>query len=308
MATSLSFHEGRPIGIINKGKHKNKLIGIVEGKPKQENKIPHKFSNDFFKSLDRKKYGRITALVKEKLKQHVKKGIEPVDEPLKSIYEEAVKYYKDGEGKTVEITDGEIEPVPHPTKRECLYVAGPSGSGKSTYVSKYAKNFKKMFPDKEIILFSKVGDDECLDKLDPYRINITEDLIDEPIGAEELKDSLVIFDDTDTIANKKLRDAITALKEDILETGRHYNTYCIITSHLINNYKETRKVLNECHSITMFPSSGSAHPIRYCLKNNVGMSKKDIDKVFKVPSRWVTAFKHYPQCVMYSCGAYLLSQ
>ena len=305
MKTSISFSDGRPIGIVNNGKYKNKIVGILEGEPKESNKVPHKLDKEFFDSLSRKKYGRITALTKEKLKKYLKRKTRP-EGTLGEMYDEAMIYYKDGQNKSIEIFDGEIEPVPHPTKRECLYVAGPSGAGKSTYVSKYAKNFLKLFPDRELVLFSKVDDDECLDELEPSRIKINEDLINEPLTAEEFEDCLVIFDDTDTISDKKLRDAITNLKEDILETGRHFNTYCIITSHLINNYKETRKVLNECHSITMFPSSGSAHPIRYCLKNNVGLSKKDIDKVFKLPTRWVTAYKHYPQAIMYSSGAYLL--
>jgi Mor family transcriptional regulator len=49
-------------------------------------------------------------------------------------------------------------------------------------------------------------------------------LIDDPITLEELSDSVSIFDDIDVIPNKKVREAVYSLLNQILETGRHTRT------------------------------------------------------------------------------------
>jgi hypothetical protein len=239
----------------------------------------------------------------EKLKSNIKN--KKVD---KKIYNETKKYVKDKQNKEILIHEGEIQPLPKYNERECIYVAGPSGSGKSTYIAAYASEYLKMFPGNKLFVFSRVANDECIDQLKPIRVMINEELIEDPISPQELANSLVIFDDTDTIPNKKLKDVITALKNDLLETGRHEDIYVAITSHLITNYRETRTVLNECHSITLFPAGGSTYSIKYVLKNYGGMDKNDIEKAIGLPSRWITLKKTYPQCIIYAKGIYLLSK
>lgn len=226
----------------------------------------------------------------------------------KKIYNKTVDYVDNKKDKEIIIHDGEVMPLPMKDTRECIYVAGPSGSGKSTYISNYAKNYKKMFPKNKIFVFSRVDEDNCIDKLDPIRIKIDEELINDPIDPKELSDSLVIFDDTDTIPNKKLKDAVNQLKSDLLEVGRHGNTYVAVTSHLLTNYKESRTILNEAHAITLFPGSGSSYSIRYVLKNYGGLENKDIDKILRLPSRWITFRKLYPQLILYAKGMYLLNK
>lgn len=203
--------------------------------------------------------------------------------------------------------DGKIYPIPNPINRECCYIAGPSGSGKSTYISHYVKNFKKMYPKRPVFVFSRVGEDEPIDELNPIRIAINQELIDRPIQPVELAKSIVIFDDTDTIPQKDLRLAVNALKNDILETGRHYDIYILITSHLLTRGHETRIVLSESTAITVFPASGAAQQIRYALRTYYGLTNKSIDQILHLPSRWVTLYKNYPQYVMWEKGIKLLS-
>jgi hypothetical protein len=224
------------------------------------------------------------------------------------IYKATKKYIKYKKEREIMIYDGEIQPIPKNHSRECIYVAGPSGSGKSTYISNYAYEYKKMFPKNKIYVFSRVSHDEAIDKLNPVRIMINEEMIEDPINPDELANSLVIFDDTDTITDKNLRNAVMALKNDLLETGRHEDVYVAITSHLLSNYRETRTVLNECDTITLFPAAGSTYSMRYILKNYVGMDKLSIDKFVNLPSRWVTLKKTFPQLVIYSKGIYLLNK
>ena len=140
---------------------------------------------------------------------------------------------------------------------------------------------------------------------------IDQSLIDDPIDihSEFRQNDLVLFDDTDTIQDKKIKEAISRLKNDILETGRHSNIYVVITSHLINGISrtDTRTILNECTSLTIFPKSGSTYQIIYVLKNYIGLNKNQINYILNLPSRWVTIFKNFPQYCIFEKGCFLLN-
>ena len=151
-------------------------------------------------------------------------------------------------------------------------------------------------------------EDEVLDKFNPTRIQINEELLENPIQPEELQNSLVIFDDIDTIPDKKLNEAVRSLRDDLLETGRSYNIYMCNTSHQLMNYKHTRTLLNESTAVTFFPKSGSSYHIKRFLKEYCGLEKKQIQKILELPSRWVTINKVYPCFILYEKGAFLLNK
>lgn len=200
----------------------------------------------------------------------------------------------------IDVRDGVFQQMPSDTVR-VMYVAGPSGSGKSTYTADYSFLFQKIYPDSKIILFSRVHSDPALEGLDYKRVVLTEDLVENPLQIEEVEEgSLVIFDDIDTISNEELRKSLFNFQGQILEIGRHRNVKCIITSHLINgnDKKQTRTIMNEAHSVTIFPKAGSLYHIKYYLKQYFGLSVKQINAIVALESRWVTLFKSYPQIVL----------
>ena len=222
---------------------------------------------------------------------------------------------KPGKGtfKKISLHDkGIMIPMPDIDGRSVDYTCGPSGSGKTTHTAKKIIQFQHIFPDNNVFVFSRLNQDHVLDKIQPKlrRMTINEDMIKDPIDIHtEFKEGdIILFDDCDTIVEKNLADAVSKLKNDILETGRHKNLNIIVTSHLINgnNRKDTKTILNECHTLTIFPKSGSAYGIIYTLKNYMGLSGPQINKILKLPSRWVTVGKTYPQYVIYEKGAYLL--
>lgn len=202
-----------------------------------------------------------------------------------------------------------FEPYPGSGTRECIYVAGPSGSGKSTYVSKYAKNYNSEFPNNDIFVFSRVDRDPTLDRIRKMkRILIDDELLTDPLQASDFKDCLIIFDDIDTIPNKEIKKAIVKLREDILETGRHSNIYVAITNHMIANYQETRKLLNESHQITVFPKSGGKEQIKKVFNYYIGLEKKKIDTILNdsTESRWITLCKHAPMYILTEKSIFLI--
>lgn len=195
--------------------------------------------------------------------------------------------------------DGKFQQIPDPeTERQIIYVFGPSGSGKSYYSKLYIKQWQKQNPDGEVYLFSSLQDDESLDEVKPKRIEIDKKLVNDPIDTEMFKDCMVIFDDIDVIRDKAIKEAIYDVLNGILEIGRHFNISCVLTNHLPSNGKDTRRILNECHSITYFPHAGAGRQQRYFLENYAGLDIKEMKRIKGMKTRWATIFKTYPMCVM----------
>ena len=71
-------------------------------------------------------------------------------------------------------------------------------------------------------MFSSLPEDESLDDVKPQRIKLDRSIYEEPIEVEELKDSVVVFDDIDVISDKKIRDAVYNILNKVLEIGRPF--------------------------------------------------------------------------------------
>ena len=197
------------------------------------------------------------------------------------------------------IGEGKYQQVPDPdTERQILYITGASGSGKSTYTAHYLRNYKKIWPKRPIYCFSALKSDESLDVVKPKRVAIDDALVSDPLPIEEFRDSCVIFDDIDVISDKKQREAVYKILDSALETGRHFNITVVITNHLSTGGKDTRRVLNECHSVTYFPFSGSNVGLKRLLVDYLGLSAKQIAHVKTLKSRWCTIFKNYPTVIL----------
>jgi hypothetical protein len=200
--------------------------------------------------------------------------------------------------------DSKFQQIPSDNNREILYIVGASGSGKTTYATNYIKELRKVKKDIPLYIFSTLQDD--YKELEPNRIKMDEGLINDPIQAEELKDSIVIFDDVDCISDKNIKKSVWYTLTQCLEIGRHYNVYVVMTNHIACGGESTKKILNESYSITFFPQSGSSGNLMTLLKNHCGLSKKDIEKIKTLKTRWCTIYKHYPQCIMSERNLYLL--
>jgi hypothetical protein len=184
------------------------------------------------------------------------------------------------------------------TERNILYITGSSGSGKSYYTAQYIKEYKKIYPKREIYLFSSVSDDAQLDKLKVKRIKLNNELLNETLTAEDFKDCLTIFDDTDAITNKPLKNKVNQILDSILQTGRHYNVSCILTFHTATGGRDTKMILNEAHSITIFPHNIGGRSSKYLLDSYLGLDKDEIKDIKRNTSRWVSVLKTYPKVVL----------
>ncbi len=186
------------------------------------------------------------------------------------------------------------------TERSVLYITAPSGSGKSFYTREYISQYHKMYPKRDVYVFSSLDDDQTLDKLKYLkRIKIkSPEFLTTEINAVDFKDCLVIFDDTDVISVKPIKVKVFRILNEILQVGRHHNTSVVFTSHNATMGNETKCILNEAHSITIFPKNAGGKTLRYLLDQYLGLSKEEIIKLKRLDSRWVTIVKSYPMIVL----------
>ena len=210
--------------------------------------------------------------------------------------------------RKLELKDQKFQQMPDKKmNRQILYITGASGSGKSTYIANYCKQYKKVFPQNEIYVFSSLNEDESLDACKPKRIKIDERMVTDPLTVDDFKDSMVIFDDIDVIGNKQLRESVYQILNALLETGRHTMSSICISNHLPTAGKDTRRVLNECHSVIWFPHSGSGVGMRRLLIDYLGLDKDLISKLKKMKTRWACLMKNYPQIIMTERSIFLVA-
>lgn len=227
----------------------------------------------------------------------------------KPIYIEPDKSKVDDYFKEIKCKNNEyIQHTPHKSnERQILYITGASGSGKSYYVNKYGNEYRKKFKNNPIYLFSSVQEDTSLKIPDLKRVKLDEGFLNAELTASDFKDSLVIFDDTDVINNKLILKKVNLILDTILQTGRHHGTSIIYTSHTACNGNQTKVILNEAHSVTIYPSGLGGRSLRYLLDQYFGLEKEQIRKIKRLPSRWTTIVRSYPIIVLYEKGAYILN-
>jgi hypothetical protein len=211
--------------------------------------------------------------------------------------------------KEIQLSKGyRIQQIPNKDReRDVLYVAGQSGSGKSYYTLQFAKEYHKMFPKNDIYLFSTLSGDSTLDKVDFIKkIKLSDEFLNTEFTHEDFSDSLVIMDDVDTISNNVIKKKVFQILNMLLETGRHSKTSIIYTSHLACKGHESKTILNEAHSVTVFCKTMGSKTLKYLLDNYFGLSKQEIDKLKVIPSRFITIMKTYPTIAISEKSCFIL--
>lgn len=75
----------------------------------------------------------------------------------------------------------------------------------------------------------------------------------EELGINDFEETCVIFDNIDSVKEKKLRDYLQNLLSKLLTMGRHSKTTVIYCSHQPYDGNRTKEILNECDTLTIFP-------------------------------------------------------
>ena len=302
----LSLDSGRPIGIIKDGKFKGNTIYIDKQKDNMDKfdaKELANFVDEFYTSMDKS----LDTKMMDDLENAIENRKPPKDKNLRVFYAKCLKLMNRNKNKSIEIEEEHVVPVFDTTKERSVFmVCGMSGSGKSTYTANLCKMYHEQYPDNKIYLFSNKKSDPVFDRLQYVnRITIDDSILEQKLTLEEIKKSLVIYDDVEFTANKEIDGELTRLSDLILQQGRSLGISFVYITHQSNNYKATKNILNECHSVTIFPAMTTRYSLKYLLINYFGFTKTEIDKICKLPSRWVNISK-CPPVVLHSKGCYLV--
>ena len=314
-----------PICKVIKGKFKDKIIYIQPAEinsdsesdleSEEDEEVPFDYDlfidheilkKDFKKKKDRRKQvARIRNILSGKRKNN-RKIDELIKEAKKLKSKMTKKEIKFGKG------EGRLELIPNINEREVIYIGGAAGSGKSWVAGHYMARYKKLYPKNPIYVFSRKKEDKSIDDfVKSKRFILDMDLVNDPIDFHELVGTksgcFVLFDDCNSIQNKKINKAILALQNDILEVARSKNIYIIVTNHKLSDREKTKTILNECHYIIVFPRV-NRQAINYTLQTYMSLTKGQISKIcrLKKNSRWVAIYKNYPQHVIHEKGVYTL--
>jgi len=305
-----SLFEGDRVAEIHKkkgGKYKKVSDLYITKNKKSEDKITHKDLKNVHSKRQLEDVINTSKLTKIK-KRELLDALEVVSNESNN---ENIKI----EGKNLSFPNNKycIKPVKREydgSERECIYITGVSGSGKSRWISDYLDDYKRKFPDNEIVVFSNVDQDECLDRHSPIRID-KEKLIDEPIeDLEELNNTCCIFDDTASIPDKKLNKEVQKVRDMILEKGRHHNITCLVTSHIAMDGNPTKYPIRESHNIVSFPE-GNETPISNLMQTYCGMKGRESQNILeKVKdrdyARWNLVSRRAPKYVLFKRSATII--
>lgn len=314
---SLNFEpdkDARAVARVRGGNYDKEILYLHEGNVK--GKEPKK---TFARSKYIKMLGSLKPLDRVRAFNHIEEALNQ-DLPSSALVGESAvvkdiyDLIKDDMGKERGIKldeDGmfELLPSPDPSRREVWYIAGASGSGKSYVAKGLGEYYRKLFPEREVYLISKLqpekgGTIESMAGGAPKRISVDSIVADYP-DLNEFKDCMVIFDDYDTFT-KDAEKAVFKLIDDLATMGRHTNTTMLCLSHYLTRYKATRLLLNEATHIVVYPQATAYHALLYLLKNYVGVDEDDIKQLRKCGSRWLCFGKNFPQYVITQNSARLL--
>jgi hypothetical protein len=195
---------------------------------------------------------------------------------------------------------GKFQFIPDENKERFIaYVVGASGSGKSFFASQLGNEYKKMFPKNSIYLLSYLDNDSSIDQIKGIkRIKLDDEFLETDLDAEDFRDSLVIWDDTDCITDKKMVLKLRDLLGKMLNTGRHCKNSVIYLSHIACNGLQTKSILNETHSITFFNATLGGRTRQYLLNQYLGLNKAEIEALNDIQGRAITICKTYPMVLI----------
>lgn len=96
-----------------------------------------------------------------------------------------------------------------------------------------------------MFIISRVAEDKAFSDIPGVERIKMEDFKDDPLTADSFPNNcLVLFDDIDTFPDKTIMKQVQALRNDLLEVGRHKMIQVAMTLHNLINGQSTRTPLN----------------------------------------------------------------
>jgi hypothetical protein len=299
----LSKKNGNPIAIY-KVDEKRKLIKLSDKKD-DDTQVASMYEYIKEKDMTTMLKGLSTKEVIQ-IERSIQQDTPPTDSRMLEVYDRISKRVNNSKDR--EMTSMEGDYVPYPKRNDILFLIGATGSGKSTSIKRYLIEFKRIYPEvKKIFLFTDVHqEDPELAGLGIKKIQLDMSIVENPIEPHELANSVCIFDDVDSISDKKILKAIITLKGSVCKQGVSKNGItCVITNHNATEGLSTKNAINECKYLYLYPMGGTTG-LNYLLRTKLGLSKEQFMKITQLKSRVVILHKRCPFYVIHSHGIFLL--
>lgn len=283
-----------PIAIWKKNNGKDKKIIYIDKNPNIELCDEEKFTEKEIKD------GMIMYKMNKKFSNENSYDAEKYKKIIKKISDSYSK------NKFLEAYNGKFEFIPS-FQSERIYICGPSECGKSYQVARYIEKYKKYHPKNKVYLISDTNDKN--DEINKYTQSIPlefinnsirklkkyEKRIENPITPEDFQDSLVIFDDVDSITDKETYKSVLSLNDQIFKKGRHHNTSIIRTNHkCTENGGDTIYSLNNSQVIIVYPMAGNHAAIKNVIRTYFGVNNEVGNDIVSMNTRWVAIRKSSP--------------
>lgn len=307
----ISLTSGKRIAVVCGGEYNNRYIYIKKEEDQPDRTLEDEDIYDILDEddlkQDRNKYKNLRTPDRIKLIKSLRLNIEPLDEHLVRNFQETREKVQEKLKHDFKLSAGQMIPLPDEKETERIYVAGKTGSGKSCFAAMYASEYKRIYPKRKIYIFTKHEKENAYKIVKHIEILPDDEILQEPIEIESLKNSLIIFDDCDNIQDKIIKQNVRKLIDDVLTTGRKYNISCITLNHLLTNYKETRSLLNESNKVVFFNSGAANYHINRYLKTYLGFEKDLIKKITALRSRWtLISLTPMPMYVLHEHGVFII--
>ncbi len=240
-----------------------------------------------------------------------------IDNKVEVLYEKSKKILERiYEKEYMSFDENNLEPIINMEESAVYAYFGPSGSGKSYKVNQMLEQIQAKEPKTKFFLFSKVSDDYPNIK-NMIRIPTSGDEAMEVLGMDkktkerklridDLANSVVIFDDIGTIANKEINASVQLLQDEVLEVYRHFNITPFFTQHVLAAGLKAQKLINEVSHMTLYPSSNWDNIRKYLEKNGFGRALQRRIKETGKKSRSFTIYKNAPQLILYDKGIIII--
>jgi hypothetical protein len=300
----LSFNKSdRAIAMVKGGEHKGKIV-YYHDKKDPNLRIPAPLE----RYADHSKFCRGRNILSEKEIDKILQYINTDNLPDDVTDDELLRIFADTRESAIsrnfmelKLNEGEFVILPYekPNQVEIIYLTGPKGSGKSTSCRRYADTYKVYFPENRVFLISRKEEDPILDDAGFItRIAVDDTFLEgEPLGPKDFTDSLVIFDDIESISNKKLKEAVYQLKNDLMMTGRSENVYVMSVAHVGCNGHDTKIDLTEADAFITYDNN-TPHHLERLLTVYGGLDKHQFKRVRDLKSRWVFTHKSRPRYII----------
>lgn len=268
---------------------------------------------------------------------HLIRGTPLENDYQEMIAERAKEIEEDRKGKDYMAGYGDkLTPIPYHDPgfdNSRTYLAGQSGSGKSFTVGRLVREWLKEYPKVGVFLFSEKREDPELDRIKRLKRFTLNKLLpevkpkkrgrkksqeesdeDEPekeidLGVDWFEpNDVIIFDDCDTIKDKATQKELDRIRANVLSVGRSKNYLILSTSHLMTDHNKTRILLNECNSFIYFPQGVNNLQKVRVLGEYFGFSKRQIEALNKLKSRWIEIIRVVPPVIVYEFGVMILDE